>query len=377
MDWKIQLFQLNYTQEEKNAVNSVLDSGWLTMGDNIKQFESNFSALIGPNIHSVAVSSATAALHLALLAFDIQEDDEVIIPSLTFVADANVVSMVKGKIVLADCTSLDDWSISLKSIESKITKKTKVLMVCHFAGYPCDMKPIKELCAKHNIKLIEDASHAPGASVDNLSCGAWGDINCFSFFTNKNLSVGEGGMLTTVNPIYAERLRFLRSHGMSSATLDRHKGRAISYDVIIPGLNYRMDEIRAALGLVQLKKLQQSNEKRKLLTERYRTNFMSSPVVMPYSIDNKKYQSAYHVLPVLLPRNSDRLEIINGMKAGGIQTSIHFPPFWDFAAYRDICKPEDMPITAEICRRELTLPLYPNMTFDQVDIVCKTLIDMV
>ena len=192
--WKIQLFKLNFDHLESIAVNEVLDSGWLTMGERVEKFESKFGAFLGNEIECTAVANGTAALHMALLSLDIGVGDEVIIPSLTFAADINVVDIVGAKAVLADCTSIDDWNVSAESIDRCITSKTKAVIVVHYAGYPCNMPAISRLCQDRGIALIEDVAHAPGASICGRKCGTWGDIGCFSFFSNKNLSIGEGGL---------------------------------------------------------------------------------------------------------------------------------------------------------------------------------------
>ena len=373
--WNISLFQLNYDELEKKAVSDVLDSGWITMGENIIEFESQFGSFLGHDIKCTAVSSGTAAMHLAFLALDIQPGDEIIIPALTFVSDANCVKLMGATPVLADCNSIDDWNVTANSIDAVITEKTKAVVVVHFAGYPCDMKPIVDLCREKGIYLIEDCAHSPGAEIDGKMCGSWGDIGCFSFFTNKNISIGEGGMTSTSNDELAKRLSSLRSHGMTSLTLDRHKGRSISYDVTEPGLNYRMDEIRAALGLVQLKKLSHSNAQRKLLTDRYRQNLLSTNISIPYQGMKLSASSAFHILPALLPDNINRLEVINKLKEIGIQTSIHYPAFWNFTAYKDVYNEDETPIASIITQGEITLPLFPMMTIDQVDQVTTALIE--
>lgn len=373
--WKVQLFKLNFDSRERDAVAAVVEGGWLTMGEQIAGFESAFSTFLGDGVGSVAVANGTAALHMALLALDVGPGDEVVIPALTFVADANSVKLTGATPVLADCSSLDDWNMSAATIEKVITPRTKAVMIVHYAGYPCDMPSIVELCRERGLALIEDVAHAPGASVAGRSCGTWGDIGCYSFFSNKNLSIGEGGMVTSCKPDLIQRLRYLRSHGMTTLTLDRHKGRAITYDVAEPGLNYRMDEMRAAIGLVQLDKLPAGNARRKELTERYRRNFGESGVSIPFVNLSADHVSAYHILPVLLPVGADRKAVIESLKAKGIQSSIHYPPFWNFTAYAGQFSATDAPIAAEICDRELTLPLYPTMTDDEVDLVTTSLLE--
>jgi dTDP-4-amino-4,6-dideoxygalactose transaminase len=375
--WKVQLFKLNFDHREADAVRKTVESGWLTMGERITDFESRFSTYLGDGVQSLAVANGTAALHMALLALGVGLGDEVVIPALTFVADANSVRLVGAKPVLADCSSLDDWNMSVETIERCITPKTKTVMIVHYGGHPCDMPAIVDFCRQRGLKLIEDVAHAPGASVGGRSCGTWGDIGCFSFFSNKNLSIGEGGMVTSCDPELIQRMKYLRSHGMTTLTLDRHKGRAITYDVAEPGLNYRMDEMRAAIGLVQLDKLPAGNARRKDLTDRYRRNLAASSITMPFADSPSDRVSSYHILPVMLPAGCDRKGVIEALKGKGIQSSIHYPPFWNFTAYAGQYSPDHAPVSAEICERELTLPLYPTMTDDEVDLVTSCLLECV
>ncbi len=373
--WKIQLFKLNYDEQESKAVKDVVDSGWITMGEKTKEFELNFAKYLGNSTECIAVSNGTAALHMALLALGIGAGDEVIIPSLTFVADINTVKIVGAKPVVADCTSHEDWNISPKDIESKITSRTKAIMIVHYAGYPCDMDAILEICARKNIALIEDAAHAPGAKYKGISCGTMGDIGCFSFFTNKNLSVGEGGMVSSKNPVVSQSLRYLRSHGMTALTLDRHKGRAITYDVEQPGLNYRIDEMRSALGLVQLQKLPNANKQREILVKEYirlLNGIEKIKIPFLFQLGTQDYVPSYHIFPILLRDDVDRLAIIASLKESGVQSSIHYPAFQEFTAYVD-ADLDKTPIANDISKRELTLPLYPTMTLDEVALVCTAL----
>jgi dTDP-4-amino-4,6-dideoxygalactose transaminase len=370
--WKVQLFKLNYDERESKAVKDVVDSGWITMGERTKEFEGAFSK-VHDDVLCTAVSSATAALHMSLLALGVKEGDEVIIPALTFVADINVVRMVGATPVLADCESYDDWNISAKSIEKVITPKTKAVIVVHFAGYPCQMDEIVALCKEKNIALIEDCAHAPGAKYKGKAVGSFGEYGCFSFFTNKNLSVGEGGMLTTKDEELDQQAKYFRSHGMTALTLDRHKGRAITYDVTQSGLNYRIDEMRSALGLVQLDKLSDANKNRKTLVQRYIKRLSDvKGLSIPFT-NLKNVESVYHIFPILLDKNIDRVALIGKLKDDGIQSSIHYPAFKDFTAFKDIGL-NAAPIAESIATRELTLPLYPTMLLDEVDLVCNSLI---
>lgn len=372
--WKVQLFELNYDEREENAVAEVLRSRWITMGDKTKTFEQKFGEYIGTKLLPTAVANCTAALHMALLALDIKEGDEVIISGLTFIADANVVKMVGAKPVLADVTSLTDWNVSAKTIESQITPKTKAVMIVHYGGVPCEMDDIVSLCKNRNIPLIEDVAHAPGAEYKGKKCGNFGDISCFSFFTNKNLSVGEGGMVIANTNELNVKIKFIRSHGMSTLTLDRHMGRAITYDVLQPGLNYRMDEMRSALGLVQLEKLDDANKKRKALAEYYSKLLDGQKnISLPFQgLVNKA--SAYHIYPILLSNSINREVLFNSLKENGIQASIHYPSIKSFTAYKDEMMDYQTPNCDQICRQELTLPLYPTMTETSLELVVETLI---
>ena len=368
--WKVELFAPNYDHREGEAVAKVIDSRWLTMGERTKLFETNFSEMLGEEVHCTALSSATAALHISLLALGIKEGDEVIIPALTFVADINVVRMVGATPVLADCTSLNDWNMSAETIKKQITDKTKAVIIVHFAGYPCQMDEIVELCNEKGIALIEDVAHAPGATYKGQKCGTFGDYGCFSFFTNKNLSVGEGGMISSKSKELNQQAGYYRSHGMTSLTLDRHKGRAITYDIAQSGLNYRIDEIRSSLGLVQLDKLALANESRKKLVERYVENLNDVKSISVPFLELKNIESVYHIFPILLDKQIDRVAFIGKLKEEGIQSSIHYPVFKDFTAFKSL-NLNDAPIAEDISSRELTLPLYPTMSLEQVDYVCN------
>lgn len=374
--WNIQLFKLNFNELETAAVSRVVAGGWLSMGEETISFEESFGSFLGKDVYCKAVSNGTAALHMALLALDVGPGDEVIIPSLTFVADINVVNLVGATPILADSRDLDDWNMSLDGIKQKVTDKTKALIVVHYAGYPCkDIEAISEFCQERGIGLVEDVAHAPGASINGKRCGTFGDVGCFSFFSNKNLSIGEGGMVSTLNLDLHKKLGYLRSHGMTTLTLDRHKGRSITYDVVQSGLNYRMDEMRSAIGSVQLEKLPAGNFRRRELTERYRSIFAGTSIAIPFDAQVEKAESVYHILPVLLPQGTNRVKVMGALKEKGIQSSIHYPPFWDFTAYKGLFSPNDFPITAEICRRQLTLPLFPTMADNEVDQVTRALLE--
>ncbi|MFO7585410.1 MAG: DegT/DnrJ/EryC1/StrS family aminotransferase [Anaerolineales bacterium] len=376
MNWKIPLFDLDYGPEEEQAVLDVLRSRWLTMGEVTGRFEAAFAESCGVK-HAVAVSNGTVALHLACLGADIGPGDEVIVPALTFVATAACVRYVGATPVFADVTSPDDLTLSPGSVEALITPRTRAIIVMHYGGYVCDMPAFRALAEKHNLKIIEDACHAPGAERDGHRAGAWGDVAAFSFFSNKNLATGEGGMLTTDDDEIAAKLRRLRSHGMTSMTWDRHRGHAWSYDVTDLGYNYRPSEMLSALGLVQLSKLEASNQRRRELTVAYHELLaeLAPQVGLPFA--RKQAGAACHILPVLLPAGTHRPDFMDAMKTRGIQTSIHYPPIPEFSAYRATSGGMDrLPVTRAIAGCEVTLPLYTRMSLDDVRVVAESVRDV-
>lgn len=369
MAWRVPLADVDFNQNEYDAVLDVLKSGWLTMGAKTQMFEEAFAKYLGAK-HAFAVTNCTAGLHLALAALNVGPGDEVIVPSLTFVATSNAVLYSGATPVFADITSLEDLTISPEAIEKLITERTKAIIIMHYGGYACDLTAIMAIAKKHNLKVVEDTAHAVGASFDGKKLGCWGDLGCFSFFPNKNMTTAEGGMVITNSDALAEKIVLLRSHGMTSMTWDRHKGHASSYDVVELGFNYRIDEIRSALGLAQLEKLADNNALRIQLTEAYRSMIEENVPEITVPFASYRGISSCHILPVLLPAEADRGKFMNEMKSRGIQTSIHYPPIHQFTYYRNqISKKTNLPITEIAASREVTLPLYPKLSLDDIEYV--------
>ncbi|MEW6716782.1 MAG: DegT/DnrJ/EryC1/StrS family aminotransferase [Chloroflexota bacterium] len=366
MEWRVPLSDLDFGPQEEEAVLRVLHSRWLTMGSVTQEFEGRFAEFLGVK-YAIAVSNATVALHLACIALGFGKGDEVIVPSLSFVATANAVRYTGAHVRFADILSSQELNISPEDIERNITPQTKGIIVMHYGGYPCRMEDIESLAERHNLVIIEDAAHAPGATLKGRYLGTWGDAGCFSFFSNKNLVTGEGGMLVTNRHEVAEKVRLLRSHGMTTMTWDRHQGHAYSYDVIELGYNYRLDEIRSALGIVQLEKLEQNNLKRAQITDQYRQALNHTSLEIPFT--QHKGQSAHHIFPVLLPPGSDRQAFMDNLREKGIQTSIHYPPIHTFSYYRHLYPDIRLSNTEEVAQREVTLPLYPTMSEAQINTV--------
>jgi dTDP-4-amino-4,6-dideoxygalactose transaminase len=366
MDWVVPLADLNFGIEEEEAVLDVIRRRWLTMGSITNEFEVAFAQYINVK-YALAVSNATVALHLACLAAGIGPGDEVIVPSLTFVATANAVLYTGARVRFADILSKDELTISPEQIERQITPRTKAIIVVHYGGYPCRMEDICEIATRYGLFLIEDCAHAPGASLKGKALGTWGDIGCFSFFSNKNLSTGEGGMLVTNRKEIADKVKILRSHGMTTLTWDRHQGHAHSYDVVALGYNYRIDEIRSSLGLVQLKKLDQGNSMRKQWTKSYQVALEKTNIELPFKDNPSDAVSSYHLFPILLSEGINRARFIDLLKEARIQTSIHYPPIHQFQYYREIYPHITLPQTEAVAAREVTLPLYPTMGQKAVD----------
>jgi len=369
MDLRIPLSDLDYGPEEETAVLAVLRSRWLTMGAVTQQFEKEFADLLGVK-YAFGVSNGTHALHLACLALGIGPGDEVIVPSLTFVATANAVLYTHAEVRFAEITGPPDLTVSPADIERQITHRTRAIMVMHYGGYPCRMPEIMEIARRKGLSVIEDAAHAPGALLEDRCLGTWGDAGCFSFFSNKNLATGEGGMLVTDRDDVAENVRTLRSHGMTTLTWDRHLGHAYTYDVVALGNNYRIDEIHSALGLVQLHKLRANNARRQEITGRYRSalsNAGFAGLEIPFA--QTAGQPSCHIFPILLPQTADRQVFMQTMRKLGVQTSIHYPPIHTFSYYRQRYPGLSLPITEAVAARQVTLPLYPKMSDKDVEVV--------
>lgn len=368
--WKARLSELEFDERELGGVLDALDSAWITAGPRTEAFEKAFARLSGTT-EAVAVSNGTAALFLALKALGIGPGDEVLVPSLTFVATAAAVLHCGAQPVLADICSLENPTMDPEDAAAKITSRTKAILPVHYAGIPANMDELSALASIHGLFLVEDAAHAPGARFSGRACGSFGSAGCFSFFGNKNITTAEGGMITTSDPEVARRLRLLRSHGMTVTSWDRDKGRPSHYDVLEFGFNFRFDDIRAALGLAQLEKLEDLNRRRRKLVQRYNESFAAAnlDLILPFASVEKNKEPAYHIYPVVFASSSERDSMGDLLKAEGIQTSIHYSPIHYFTAYRNAFPEIHLPVTEAFAERELTLPLYPSLSESQLDAI--------
>jgi dTDP-4-amino-4,6-dideoxygalactose transaminase len=377
-DWRIPLSVLDYGSEEAEAAQRVLASKWLSMGPEVLAFEREFATMQGAQ-YAFAVSSATASLHLAIHAIGIGPGDEVIQPAINFVAAANMTLYAGATPVFADICSLTEPTLDPRLVEPLITPRTKAIIPMHYGGNLCRMSELLELCNSRGITLIEDSCHAVGARYHDphgrpphgLMAGSIGDIGTFSFYANKNLACGEGGMIVTKHAAIAERLQMLRSHGMTRSSWERHQGRAGSYDIAMPGFNYRLDELHAALGRTQLAKLLGGNAKRRELLARYRDGFQGDPHWAMVFADALEYSSG-HLMVALAPSNDARSLAVHALRESGIQSSMHYPSILEFSGFRGRFS-DHLPLTHEFASRAITLPLHPGLRFEEVDEIVRIL----
>ena len=369
MPWRIPLSDVRLSPRQKDAASKVIESGWLSMGPRTAAFEEAFAAHCHvPTEGAVAVSSGTAALVLALQALGIGPGDEVLVPSLTFVADANAVVALGATPVFVDVTAASRPLVDPAGILATVTPRTRAVIVVHYAGNLVDIAPLDALRAR-GISIVEDAAHAVGPIDDE---GRWlplaADIAAFSFFANKNLAVGEGGMVTTRDLDLARRVRLLRSHGMTTGTWDRHHGHASDYDVVVAGWNFRMNELAAALGEAGLDDLIGQNHERRTALRTYR-DALGPAIELVCDVDDP---TTGHIAVAVLPSGC-RPAVREALAARGIQSSFHYPPIHRFAAYAGATH-RSLPYTEEAADRLVTLPLHPWLQASEIHEIAETVL---
>lgn len=364
------------TDAEINAVAAVMRTGWLTMGPKTVEFEEAFRARLGA-AHAVAVSSATAALHLALVAAGIGEGDEVIVPAMTFAASAEVVLYQGATVVMADIER-DTHLLDAGEFEKLVTPRTRAVMPVHFGGMPCDMDPIMEIARRRGLVVIEDAAHSLPAEYRGRAVGTIGDFTCFSFYATKTLATGEGGMITTENGEWADRLRSLRLHGIGKDAWKRYSAEGSwAYDVLEIGFKYNMTDIAAAIGMEQLKKLDWMNDRRAAIASAYDAAFSRIDALIPYG-KRAERASAWHLYPLRLDPDAlsiDRGRFIVELKERGVGASVHFIPLYRFTHYEKMgYRATDFPACEWAFEREVSLPIYPGMGDDAVSGVIEAVL---
>ncbi len=372
-DRLIPLFDVELGDREIAAVEATLRSGWLTMGPRTKDFEAAFAEHLGVK-HAVALSSCTAALHLAYLAAGVGPGDEVIVPAITFVATANAARYCGATPVLAEVLGQHDLGLDPEDVARRITPRTKAVCAVHYGGYAADLDGLQRVCDEHGLVLIEDAAHSPSATPvgSDRKLGSFGLAGCFSFFSNKVLSCGEGGLLSTDDDEVAALVSSLRSHAMTSGTWDRHRGHSAGYDVVGLGFNYRMDEPRAALLQARLEGLEEDIASRRRLVHRYRALLEDCPgLTVPYRDDEVDTSSCY-VMPVMLDDADVREPLRAQLLEQRVQTSVLYPAIHEFTAYEGSVS-GSLPRAELAARTELTLPLFPTLTEADQDHVVSVL----
>jgi len=371
-EWRVPLSVLDYGVEEADAAQRVIASRWLSMGPEVAAFEREFAEMQSAR-HAYAVSSATAALHLAMHAIGIGPGDEVIQPAINFIASANMTLLAGATPVFADICSLAEPTLDPAHVERLITPRTKAIIPMHYGGNLARMSELVELCRRHGLAMIEDSCHAVGAAYHDsqgrephgVMAGSIGDLGTFSFYANKNLACGEGGMLVTNRDDFSERIEMMRSHGMTRSSWERHHGRGGSYDIALAGFNYRLDELHAAIGRAQLAKLLPGNQRRRELLARYRDGLQGAERWIMVFADKVEHSSG-HLMVAVADSAETRAKAVQALRESGIQSSMHYPSILEFSGFRDRF-PTPLALTQQFSQRAITLPLHPGLRLEHVD----------
>jgi len=359
------------SEHDIEAVVDILRSNWITTGPTITAFERAIADYTRAKF-AVAVNSGTAALDIAVGALELTPGDEAITTPFTFAATSNALLYHGIKPVFADIDP-QTWNLDPSDVRRKITPRTRAIIVVDYAGQPCDMDEYKVIAREHNLHLIEDAAHALGASYKDAKVGVHADLTTFSFHPVKHITTGEGGMVTTNNERFLKKLMLLRNHGIDSDTGSRYGPNAgWAYDMKALGRNYRITDFQCALGLSQLKRLDDFIAKRRELVRLYR---MRLPKNIQTIVEKEDRQSAWHLFPVLLPKGADRDAVFQKMRKANIGVNVHYIPVYRHSYYRNNypVNPDDFPVTEDVFSRILTLPLFPRMTEEDINVVVETL----
>ena len=364
------------TEEDKNSIIEALNSRWLTGGPKASEFERLLADFIGAK-YAVSVNSGTAALHLAIRALNLKPSDEVIVPVFTFTATADAVLFCRARPVFADINPRT-FNLSPESMVDKLTERTKAVMVVHYAGQPADMREIMEIAEDHKLYVIEDCAHSLGSSYRKSKTGSIGTVGCFSFYPTKIITTLEGGMLTTNEEWIAKKAKLLREHGITKSALEREKKADWHYDITDLGYNYRLNEVQAALGISQLKRVKDGIEKR-VKAARYYTRKLSEieGIVTPYEAENRTHVYSLYVVKVLEEKfGLSRDKLFTNLVSKGIGLSVHFIPLHLMTLYKKLAGDTtgvSFPIAEEVYEEVLSLPLFPTISRDQIDYVINSI----
>ena len=365
--------------EDIKLVVRAMESGWLSKGPKVIEFEEKLKATLCLENNVVACNSGTAALHLALLGLGIGNGDEVIVPSFTFCSTVNVIEHVEATPIFVDIVE-DTLCMDIEEVKKKINKKTKAVIMVHFGGRTHDLSKLSDLCRENEIYLIEDAAHALGTKYKNKYIGNHGDIICYSFYATKNITTGEGGALSIRNSEIEEKIRLLSWHGITKSAWNRYDAKGTwKYDVVLPGFKYNMSDIQAGLGLNQLFKMEEMRKKREKIAQIYTENLLcaSELLVLPENkIDDQ--QHSWHLYPIRIKESNlvTRDELIEELKNRMVGTSVHFIPVHMHPYYKtkyDV----SLPITEKVYVSIVSLPIYSQLATEDVYIICSEIIDII
>ena len=361
------------TNQDEKAVSEALKSRWLTGGPIAARFENQFADYVGVK-YAVSVNSCTAALHLAMRVLNIRSGDEVIVPDVTFAATANAALFVGATPVFADIDE-KTFNISPNEVLNKITPKTKVIIPVHYGGQPCDMKELMEIAQDYKLHIVEDCAHSLGAEYDGKKTGSFGVFGCFSFYPTKIITTLEGGMISTNDENFAKKLRVLREHGMSKSAIDRESEASWYYDVVDLGYNYRLNELQAALGSSQLKRVEDGIKLRMEAARYYGERMKFNGIVAPYEAARRSH--IYHLYVIKVDEGKfgkTRAELFKKLSDNKVGVSLHYTPLHKLSFYKKFLKSTDkFPVAEQIYRQILSLPLYPTMTENDVDYVVESI----
>lgn len=374
----IPFFRPAITSDEIDAVNAVLRSGWLTTGPKTREFEEKFAAFLGGGVEAVAVNSGTAGLHLAAEACGIGPGDSVMVPTLTFTATAEVIRYLGAEIILVDVEP-GTHIIDLGDAKRRLMPNCRAIMPVHFGGFPCDMDAILDFGRRNGLKVIEDAAHALPAHRGGRLTGSWDSDACiFSFYANKTITTGEGGMLVTRNPEIAARARLMRTHGVNRDAFDRFRkvGASWAYDIIAPGFKYNMTDVASALGVVQLSKAYSFQEQRQKAALRYFDVLGGLPLDLP-APPPEGSMHAWHLFPIRIHKDAPatRSDVIASLTQEGIGSSVHYRPLHEMTYWKERypSQPGEFPVADCYFAGAVTLPLFPGMTDSEVERVAGVL----
>ena len=357
------------SNDDKRIVNAALDQTMLTFGPQLEKFESDFSKYTKAK-YAIAVSNCTAALHLSLKVLGIKENDEVIIPDLTFVADANAILACNAKPTIVDINK-NNFFLSISNLKKNITKKTKAIIPVHIYGQVCNIDEVLDVAKANNLKVVEDCAHAIGTFHKSKHVGTIGNTGCFSFYPTKNITTAEGGMVITNSKNIADKVRQLRSHGMLKSLKSRYAGGyPWVFDILEPGYNYRLDEIRCALGISQLRRVAKINKMRKTAVSYYHSKLHNIPgIILPDMVRDKSHSYHLYTIRVTKSFGMSRNQLFKKLKQAGIRTTVYWMPIHKFTAYRKYTKKSNVVTTSKIYDEILSLPLFPNISKRHQDAV--------